>query len=136
MRLSAGHHAKSLTPSTLRLLRLPLASGSSFMDADSYTLMQSSPSRANIASVCDHLKTGHCIAARSFGPANARSSLPLATSHTCTDEACSVIGDQVMRKCSHGEKSSSFTPSCPNFISFFHDGPPQRMMPRRWKHAR
>lgn len=72
------------------------------------------------------------MVARSFGPANARSSAPDAMSHTSSDAVGGESGDQVTMKRSDGEKSRSFTPSCPNLESFFHEGPPHRMMPRRW----
>ena len=69
-------------------------------------------------------------------PWNSRSLAPVLTDHTIKALSWLVSGDHVTTKFSHGEKSISLTPPCVSFSSFFHDGPPHNMMPRRWKVAR
>ena len=69
-------------------------------------------------------------------PWNSRSLAPVLTDHTISALSWLVSGDHVTTKFSHGEKSISFTPPWLSLRSFFQLGPPQSMMPSRWKVAR
>ena len=67
--MSVGDQSNCCTPSMCTEVRFSVfVSLSSFIEDDSYTAMQSSPSRAKYWSSCDHLKAGHIISSPSLVP--------------------------------------------------------------------